>query len=90
MSLADQIAGLDVTNGRSRPGPDPECTARYGGAHVTEENWRAVDDLRKRSSWRFAQIKIDELLEVETPVRLETFRRHWRRQCSCWPEELRA
>lgn len=88
MSLADQLAEA-AKEYRDPRGPAPACQALYL-EHSTEEDWTAVEGLRQKSSWKFAQAKVDEMLKVEHPLPLEKFRYHWRRRCSCWPEDLRA
>lgn len=79
MDLADALATADVAQRRTRPGPAPECGI-YGEGTVRD--YRAVDARRQRTSWAEAQRTIDELLGIETPIKLDNFRYHWRGRCS--------
>lgn len=88
MSLAERLAEA-AREYRDLRGPAPACQAIYG-EHANEENWQAVESLRTKSSWKFAQAKVDEMLGVDHPLPLEKFRYHWRRRCSCWPQDMRA
>lgn len=89
MSLAEQLAAAGVDGYRGKQGPAPACAALYAQS-TSEDDWTAVDNLRLQTSWKFAQVKVDEMLGVEQPIPLEKFRYHWRRRCSCWPEDLRS
>ena len=89
MSLASQLAEVASEGFVNKKGPEPACRPLYGD-NATEEDWRAVEELRLRTSWKFAQETVDQMLEIERPIRLEKFRYHWRRRCSCWPEDVRG
>lgn len=87
--LAKKIADAPPAPAVTRKGPPNKCLALYGPGDL--EDWEAVETLRTSSGleWRAVQAHIDELAGIERAIPLEAFRRHWRRFCFCWPEDLR-
>lgn len=87
--LAQKIAKSPTTFAVTRRGPANKCFPLYGAGDL--EDWEAVEALRNNSGldWRTVQTHIDSLAGVERPLPLDVFRRHWRRRCFCWPEDLR-
>lgn len=87
--LAKKIADAPVAAIPTRPGPPNKCLPLYGVGD--EEDWQAVEDLRNERGldWRSVQAHVDQLAGVTQHLPLEAFRRHWRRRCFCWPEDLR-
>lgn len=87
--LAQKIATTPAPPRSSthRPGPANACHPLYGDGDI--EDWQAVEALRSGRTWREVQTHVDEIAGVDRPLPLEKFRRHWRRRCFCWPEDLR-
>jgi hypothetical protein len=87
--LASKITATPIDATRQRPGPPNRCFPLYGDGDL--EDWQAVEALRYdgRLDWRSVQAHVDKLAGVEQPLPLEAFRRHWRRRCYCWPQDLR-
>ena len=79
MDLADALPTAKVVAQPTRRGPAPECEV-YGEGTVRD--YRAVAARRQRTSWAEAQRTIDALLGIETPIKLDNFRYHWRGRCS--------
>lgn len=71
---------------RTTRGPIPTCDGKYP---ADLDDWAEVQRLRRETSWRRAQITVDESLGIETPILNDKFRYHWNRRCQCWPVELR-
>ena len=76
-------------NRPSAPGPRNKCFPLYGVGDL--DDWTAVEALRETEEleWREVQSKVDGLLGITKPLPLEKFRRHFRRRCNCWPEDLK-
>lgn len=87
--LASKIAKTPATFEVARRGPANKCFPLYGAGDL--EDWEAVETLRDQSGldWRSVQAHVDSLAGVERSLPLEAFRRHWRRRCFCWSEDLR-
>lgn len=86
--LTDALGSIDpATVERPQHGPRNVCGPVYGPGSL--EDWRAVEDLRHRSSWTFAQQQVDAALGITDPLPPDKFRYHWLRHCSCWPREHR-
>jgi hypothetical protein len=86
--LAKKIAASETVKVPIRRGPLNVCLPVYGPGDL--EDWQAVENVRAQGhDWRSVQAHVDRLAGVEKPLPLEKFRRHWRRRCFCWPEDLR-
>jgi hypothetical protein len=86
--LAKKIAVAEVAQHATRRGPANACYPLYGPGDL--EDWQAVENIRAQGhDWRSVQAHIDQAADVVKPLSLEKFRRHWRRRCFCWPEDLR-
>ena len=88
MSLAAKLADIQPdTSGKPRRGPAPACERLYGPGNL--EDWEAVENLRLAHTWAIAQKVVDKAAGVDKPIPGDKFRYHWRRKCSCWPEDVR-
>lgn len=89
-SLARKLAATPPSTPvqRVRPGPQPVCRV-YGTGDL--EDWEAIQEFRNRptESWRTTQRHWDGLLGITQPILNDKFRYHWKRRCSCWPDDLR-
>lgn len=79
--LADKLSSVEVA-------PEPKkskapCHARYGDGDL--EDYEAIRRLRDKGlEWIQVQRLVDELSDVEDPLPIRKFTRHWRQDCSCW------
>jgi len=84
--LATQLPSADEIATRTRRGPTGACDI-YGDGDI--DDWRAVEQLRKQTSWADAQRAVDETLNISRPIDTDKFRYHWRRRCWHWTQEQR-
>jgi hypothetical protein len=83
--LAQQLPTAETITTRTRRGPSGACDV-YGDGDL--DDCRAVDKLRRSTTWATAQRAVDETLGVR-PIDENKFRYHWRRKCWHWTEEQR-
>jgi hypothetical protein len=84
--LAATIANADVPAPRTRRGPSADCDV-YGPGDL--EDYDAVDDLRRRTSWAHAHAEVDKAAGIERRFVNDKFRYHWRMRCGHWTDEQR-
>lgn len=76
----------DVLGARVRRGPSGACDI-YGDGDL--DDWRAVEKLRRETSWSDAHRAVDNTLGITDPIDTDKFRYHWRRRCWHWTEAER-
>jgi hypothetical protein len=88
-SLATRLPSPnEVVSSRSQRGPVGAC-AVYGPGD--QEDWLAVDALRRGSDWKTARNVVHQQLVIEPPSpNVDKFRYHWRGKCSCWTDDLKT
>ena len=84
--LEAQLDNLPTQHKPTKRGPRPSCDV-YGEG--TLEDWEAVQKRRNQTSWDEAQMALNKVRGIATPIPNGRFRYHWNRHCGCWPEDLR-
>ena len=84
--LATALPSADEISSRVRRGPNGACDI-YGDGDL--DDWRAVENLRRQTSWTEAQKAVDSTLGLTRPIDVDKFRYHWRRKCWHWTVEQR-
>lgn len=84
--LAKKLPAPETVATRIRRGPTGECDI-YGDGDL--EDWRAVQNLRRQTSWAIAQRAVDEALGLSKRIDNDKFRRHFRMKCWHWTQDQR-
>lgn len=85
--LAKKLPSPEAVATRVRKGPNGACDI-YGPGDL--DDWRAVENLRQRTSWADAHRAVNETLGITTAIDADKFRYHWRRRCWHWTQEQRS
>ncbi len=77
----------EVAGVKGKPGPKGAC-AVYGMGD--QEDWTAVDALRRQHDWKTARAVVHSQLGLGSPSpNGDQFRYHWRGKCGCWSGDLK-
>lgn len=80
-ALAKKLPKPESIETRIRRGPTGACDI-YGDGDL--EDWRAVDNLRRKKSWAVAHETVDETLGITAGIDQDKFRYHFKGGCWHW------